>query len=55
MNTPYEFRNVSVTVSVTEVGVAGWAWSIHATVSASLLPATGSMQAGLAVATADGQ
>jgi len=26
-------------LSVTEVGVAGWAWSTHATVSASLLPA----------------
>jgi len=24
------------------VGVAGWAWSTHATVSASLLPAAGS-------------
>jgi len=51
MNTRDEFRNVSVTV----VGMAGWAWSTHATATASLLPATGSMQAGLAVATADGQ
>jgi len=55
MNTRDEFRNVSVTLSVTEMGVAGWAWSTHATVSASLLPAAGSMQAGLAAATADGQ
>jgi len=31
---------------------AGWAWSTHA---ASLLPAAGSMQAGLPAATADGQ
>jgi len=54
MNTRYEFRNVSVTLSVTEVGVDGWAWSTHATVSASLLPAASSMQAGLAAATADG-
>jgi len=51
MNTRVEFRNVSVTV----VGVAGWVWSTHATATASLLPATGSMQAGLAVATAGGQ
>ena len=29
-NTGDEFRNVSVTVSVTEVGVAGWTWSTHA-------------------------
>jgi len=38
---------------VTEVGplsAAGWAWSTHTTVSASLLPTTGSMQAGLAAA-----
>jgi len=28
-------------MSVTAVGVAGWAWSTHATVSASLLPAVG--------------
>jgi len=34
---------------------AGWAWSTHATVSASLLSAAGSMQAGLAATTADGQ
>ena len=26
-------------LSVTEVGVAGWAWSTHVAVSASLLPA----------------
>jgi len=53
MNTRDEFTNVSVT----EVGVAGWAWSTHAavTVSASLLPAASSVQAGLAAATADGQ
>ena len=50
MNTRYEFRNVSVT----EVGVAGWAWSTHATVSANLLPAASSMQADLAAATTDG-
>jgi len=54
MNTRYEFRNVSVTLSVTEVGVAGWAWSTHATVSANLLPAASSMQADLAAATTDG-
>jgi len=53
MNTRDEFRNVSVTVSVTEVGVAGWSWSTHATAAASLLPAASSMQAGLAAATAD--
>jgi len=46
---------------VTEVGalygrlICGWlgvvgAWSTHATVSASVLPAAGSMQAGLAAA-----
>jgi len=45
MNTRDEFRNVSVTK---------WAWSTHATVSASLLvPAAGLMQAGSAAATAD--
>ena len=35
---------------MTEVGAlfaAGWAWSTHARVSVSLLPAAGSMQAGL--------
>jgi len=31
---------------------AGWSWSTHA---ASLLPAAGSMQAGLPATTADGQ
>jgi len=54
-----EFRNVSVTqaVSVT-AGLhtgAGLAWSTHATVSVSLLPAAGSMRDGLAAAKADGQ
>ena len=36
---------------MTEVGAlsaAGWAWSTHATVSAGMLPAAGSVQAGLA-------
>jgi len=54
MNTRDEFRNVSVTVPVTEVGVAGWSWSTHAAAAASLLPAISSMQAGLVAATADG-
>jgi len=42
-------------MSVTEVGVAGWAWSTHAMAAASLLPAAGSMHVVLVVATADGQ
>ena len=46
---------MSVTLSVTEVGVAGWALSTRATASASLLPAAGSVQAALAAATADRQ
>jgi len=48
------YTTIKITrVSVTEVGAlsaAGWAWSTQAAVSASLLPAAGSMQSGLAAA-----
>jgi len=53
IKTRSEFSNVSATAGLNGLHTgAGWAWSTHA---ASLLPAAGSMQAGLRAATADGQ
>jgi len=49
MNTWDEFRNVLVT----EVGVVDSGRGWHATVSSILLPAAGSVQAGLAAAIAN--